>query len=75
MVRVILAVAALLAAAAPLRADELADMRQRGQLVCGVTDILDLLSFPGPATGRMSGYEGSVELDFPHSASRGKGYL
>lgn len=52
-----IAAVAMLAAAAPLRADQLADMRQKGQFICGVTDILDPFSFLDPASGRVVGYD------------------
>src|SRR4051812_28483565 len=57
VVRIVLAITALLAMATPLRADQLAELRRNGQLVCGVTDILDPFSFPAPGSGTMSGYD------------------
>lgn len=52
-----MAVLALLACTTPLWADELAELRQKGRFVCGVTDILEPFSFRDPTSGRMVGYD------------------
>ncbi len=72
MIRTTLAVGAIvlsLLAAAPARADQLADIKGRGKLICATQGASEPFGFPDPQTREVVGYD----VDFCRAIAKGLG--
>ena len=64
-----LAAVALVAASGAAQADQLADIKARGTLVCGTLGTAEPFSFPNPQTREVQGYD----VDFCNAIAKSLG--
>lgn len=67
--KTVFVVAALLVISASASADQLADIKQKGTLICGTLGTAEPFSFPNPATREVQGYD----VDFCKAVAKSLG--